>query len=180
MADEKAAVTTAQGEEPKKETTPSVEELQAQLKALESELSNVKQTSSQAITKANAESADWKRKYRETLDEATRKEQERTEKENETLKELEAYKTKDRIATYQSKLIEAGYDLETAKKMAADLPEGVPEAFFTGQKEFLAKKEQEVKTKMLDSQKGLNVGMPPSTNTAGDETDAKFRRWMGL
>ena len=176
MADVKDAQATepvAQAEEPKKETTPTVEELQAQIKALESERDKLKQ----ANTAASSDAADWKRKYRETLDEATRKEQERTEREEAIAAQLEEYKRKDRIATYQSKLIEAGFDVETASKMAADLPEGVNEAFFASQKEFLAKQEQAVKSKMLNDQKGLSTGTPPTAGSAVDEETEKFRRW---
>lgn len=176
MADVKDAQATepvAQAAEPKKETTPTVEELQAQIKALESERDKLKQ----ANTAASSDAADWKRKYRETLDEATRKEQERTEREEAIAKQLEEYKAKDRIATYQSKLIEAGFDVETASKMAADLPEGVNEAFFASQKEFLAKQEQAVKSKMLNDQTGLSTGTPPTAGSAVDEETEKLRRW---
>lgn len=175
MDETNTSVKTEQAEKPKNETTPSVEELQAQVKALEGERDKLKQ----ANTAASSDAADWKRKYRETLDEATRKEQERTERESETLRQLEEYKAKDRIATYQAKLMEAGYDLETASKMAADLPEGVPEAFFASQKEFLGKQEQAIKTKMLNSQAGLGVGMPPTSKETGNDIDAKLRKWMG-
>ena len=180
MADVKDATTVAQGEQPKEEKTPSVEELQAQLAALQSELDSVKQTSSQAITKASGDAAEWKRKYRETLDEATRKEQERTEREEIIARELAEYKAKDRISTYTTKLVEAGYDLETAKVMATDLPEGVTDAFFASQKDFLEKHSQAVKSQMLNSQPGPSVGMPPTTKDVSSEADAKLRKWMGL
>ena len=61
MADEEKVVEgEVVNEEPKEEKTPSVEELQAQLAALQNELDSVKQKSSQAITKANSESSEWK------------------------------------------------------------------------------------------------------------------------
>lgn len=179
VKDAQAAEPVAQAAEPKKETTPTIEELQAKITALETELASVKQSSSQTITKANAESAEWKRKYRETLDEATRKEQERTEREEATLKELEEYKAKDRLATYQAKLISAGYDVETAAKMAKDLPEGVADTFFESQKAFLEAQKQAVKTQQIASNGGLSVGMPPNTDGQDPEM-VKLRAWAGL
>ena len=178
--DEKEVTKVTEGEQPKEEKTPSVEELQAQLAALQNELDSVKQKSSQAITKANSESSEWKKRYRETLDEATRKEQERTEREETIARELAEYKAKDRISTYTTKLVEAGYDLDTAKAMAADLPEGVADSFFSSQKDFLEKHTQTVKSQMLNSQPGPSVGMPPTTKDVSSEADAKFRKWMGL
>ena len=178
--DEKEVTKVTTGEEPKEEKTPSAEELMAKVAALESELASVKQTSSQAITKASGDAAEWKRKYRETLDEATRKEQERTEREETIARELAEYKAKDRISTYTTKLVEAGYDLDTAKAMAADLPEGVADSFFSSQKDFLEKHTQTVKSQMLNSQPGPSVGMPPTTKDVSSEADAKFRKWMGL
>lgn len=175
--DEKEVTKVTQGEQPKEEKTPSVEELQAQLAALQGELDSVKQKSSQAITKANSESSEWKKRYRETLDEATRKEQERTEREETIAKELAEYKAKDRISTYTTKLVEAGYDLDTAKAMAADLPEGVADSFFSSQKDFLDKHTQTVKSQMLNDQTGLSTGTPPTAGSAVDEETEKLRRW---
>lgn len=154
----------------------NVADLKARIAALESDNEKLKQ----AQSTASSDAADWKRKYRETLDEATRKEQERTEREAEMAKLLEEYKAKDRVATYTSRLIACGVDPSTAESMAKSLPEGVSEDFFESQRAFLENKTKELNTKKLDQQPGLSVGTPPSSANAVDDEQMKLRKWAGL
>lgn len=167
-------------EKANEEMTPNAEELTAKIAKLEAELSSIKQTSSQAITKANAESADWKRKYRETLDEATRKAQETEERNKAVETELANLKAEKRVASYHSKLMSVGYDDATARSMANTLPEGVDESFFEGQKAFLANMKTQVQTKALDSQPGLSSGTPPTKADAESAAIAKILAAAGI
>lgn len=168
-------------EAPKEAT---LEELKAQIAALEAkvkEAENVSASQKKAISSACSDAADWKRKYRETLDEATRKEQEKADKMTEMEARIAYFEAKERTSTYFSKLVAAGYDPESATKMADGLPDGIPDTFFETQKAFLAAKTQEIKTQTLNSQPPLSVGMPPASNEkAKDEEMEKYRRWMGL
>lgn len=125
-----------------------------------------------AISKATEEAAGYKRQYRDTLDEATRREAEKAEeearKEAERMEEMRVIKTKlatleteKRVSTYTAKLMASGYDANTAAIMAANLPDGVSEDFFTSQKTFIENKTQEAKAAALNSQPELSKGQPP-------------------
>ena len=162
---------------------PTVEELQAQIAALETkvkEAESIVAKQKQSISTACSDAADWKRKYRDGLDEATRKEQETADKIAEMEAKIATYEAERRTNTYFAKLVDAGYDADTAKVMAGGLPEGVSDSFFESQKQFLVAKTQEIKNKALNSQPPLSVGMPPSTSETKDPEADKYREWAGL
>lgn len=160
--------------------TPTLEDLQKQIaeltasvKAKDGEIEKLKT----ANTNASADASAWKQKYRSTQDEATRKEAERTEAEQALREELTALKAEKRISVYTQRLMEVGYDPQTAASMAANLPEGISDDFFATQKQFLDNQKQIAKTEALNNQPGLSVGTPP---TAPNKEDTDLRRWMGL
>ena len=93
------------------------------------------------------------------------------------LDELNALKTEKRISTYQAKLMEVGYDAQTAASMAMSLPEGISEDFFATQKAFLETQKQIAKTEALNNQPSLTPGLPPAAPNKEDEV---WRTWMGL
>lgn len=159
---------------------PTLEDLQKQIEALTAENATLKSDAEkvkQTISNANADASKWKSQYRSTLDEATRKEAERAEEIASMQAELVALKAEKRIADYTKKLMEAGYDAQTAAIMAAGLPDGITDAFFEQQKKFLETQKQQAKEQALNNQPGLSVGQPPATPSK-EEQD--IRRWMGL
>ena len=162
------------------EEVKTLEDLQKQIEALTAENNSLKADAEKVkktISNANADAASWKDKYRATLDEAKRKEEERAEADEALRAELTALKAEKRISTYTAKLLEVGYDAQTAATMAASLPEGISEDFFNQQKSFLEAQKQIAKTEALNNQPGLSVGVPPASPT---EMDENIRRWMGL
>lgn len=167
-------------EEPKKEEPkakePTLEELKAMLKALEDKESKSKE----AISKACADAAEWKRKYRETLDDATREKQEQADRFADMESRLKAYEAKDRVNTYTQKLVAAGYPIDQASRMAEGLPDGIADSFFEEQRAFLEATKQNIKNEKLNSQPNLPAGTPPSPATSADKEMADLRRWMGL
>lgn len=174
----KEVVTGGETAEPKPETKP---ETKAEPKP-DNEVTKLKA----ALSRANSDAADWKRKYVASLDEAKKKELEAAEAAEADAKqrqaereELEALKAYKRTNIYKERLLDAGYDLETASLMANSLPEGVGEEYFTAQKTFLQNQRKEADKAKLNSQPGLSVGMPPN-GTAKSEEDAKYDRWFGL
>ena len=166
-------------EEPKKEEKakePTLEELKAMIKALEDKESKSKD----AISKACADAAEWKRKYRETLDDATREKQDQADRLAEMESKLAAYEAKDRVNTYTQKLVAAGYPIDQASRMAEGLPDGIADSFFEEQRAFLEATKQTIKNEKLNSQPNLPAGTPPSPSNAADKEMADLRRWMGL
>lgn len=160
--------------------TPSLEELQKQIAALMAENNNLKADAEKVkktISNANADAAEWKKKFYSTQDEATRKEAERAEAEQAMRAELTALKAEKRISDYTKKLMEAGYDAQTAAVMAAGLPDGISDDFFATQKNFLDTQKQLAKAEALNNQPGLSAGTPPASPKT---EDMDLRRWMGL
>lgn len=155
---------------------PTLEELKAMIKALEEKESKSKE----AISKACADAADWKRKYRETLDGAEREKQEQAERFTDMQTRLAQYEAKDRINTYTQKLVSVGYPIEQASRMAEYLPDGVADSFFEEQRAFLEAQRQAIKTNQLNAQPNLPIGAPPSANDLPDKEVSDYRRWMGL
>lgn len=169
-------------EQPKAEApkTPTIEELQAEIAKLKADNEQTDKLK-KSVSEACADAAEWKRKYRATLDEAERLKQEQADKYAEMEKQLVEYRTRERTSAYFAKLVDAGYSPEIAKTMAEGLPEGVSDSFFEQQKSFLSNKTQEIKTQIINSQPGLSTGMPPTTTKeAKDAGDAQMRKWFGL
>ena len=160
--------------------TPTLEDLQKQIEALMAENNSLKADAEKVkktISNANADAASWKDKYRATLDEAKRKEEERAEADEALRAELTALKTEKRISTYTAKLLEVGYDAQTAASMAMNLPEGISDDFFNQHKSFLETQKQIAKTNAINNQSSMSVGETPSA-TKADEEDAKLKRWV--
>ena len=161
--------------------TPTIEDLQKQLADLQAEKEKLKKAMDAACSDAakfKKDANNWQEQFKSTLDEQKRKEFEAEEAHKQLMAQLSEYKTKERIATYKSKLMTAGYDEATASTMSTALPDGVEDSFFEAQKAFLENQKQTIKTQTINSQPGLSVGVPPTAQSDPDE--ANFRRWMGL
>lgn len=144
--------------------------------ALKAELEKLKK----AMSKANSEAAENKRKYLDTLDEAQRKEAERAEKEAAREARIAELEAKERVSSYKSKLMEAGFDSTTADLMARSLPDGVSDEYFAAQKAFNETQRRTAKVAAMDNQPGLSVGMPPTSTDAQKAEENKYRKYMGL
>ena len=181
MENEKNVTPEVQTEAP---NTPTVEELQAKLSALEAEKDKLKKAMDAACSdaaKQKKEAAKWQEQFKATLDEQKRKEFDAEEATKALMAQLADYKSKERISTYKSKLMSAGYDDITASTMATALPEGIEDTFFEAQRAFLENTKQTIKTQTINSQPGLSVGMPPTaTADAKAKEDADLRKWFGL
>ena len=165
--------------EVKEATAPTLEELQKQIAALKAENETLKKDGEKlkaAQSNASADASEWKKKYHSTLDEASRKEAERLEAEQAMRDELTALRAEKRISAYTAKLMEVGYDAQTAASMATNLPEGISDDFFAQQKSFVESQKQIAKTETINGQPRLSVGEPPNVT----KEDADIKRWFGL
>ncbi len=176
MTNETVTIENPDIQEEKVDYEALAKELTATVTSLKEEVEALKK----ANTNASADAAKWKREYRSTLDEAQRKEAEKSDLLTDLKAQLEIYKTNERIATYTAKLVDAGYDTDTAANMAKSLPEGIDESFFEGQKSFLENQKLKVKKESLGSQPPLTPGMPMSGKTAEQMESDKMRAWFGL
>jgi len=153
-------------EQEKEQPTPTIEELVAKVKALESDLARQKASTSNA----SSDAAEWKRKYRETLDEQTRTAQEQAEALETLRNENAAYKEREKTANYTAKLMGAGYDAATAAQMAAALPADLGDEFFAGQKTFLENQKKSYEAARMGGQPGLSGGTDPNPQDPPEDT----------
>ena len=132
------------------------------------------------ISRANGEAASWKQKFHERLSEQEKAEATRNEELENLKAELNLFKTNDRINSYKAKLLEIGYDAESANSLAKSLPEGVEDSFWEVQKAFLANNAQKIKTDLLSKQSSLSAGQAPKPEDPESKQIAAFRQAMGL
>ena len=133
-----------------------------------------------ALSRANSEAAEWRRKLNEKQTEQERAEMERAEREKARDARLAELEAKDRVNTYAEKLIAAGYDAQSAKEMANSLPDGVGDAYFAAQKTFIENQRQAFEAAALKNQPGLSVGMPPTADQLKKAELNKLRGYAGL
>ena len=133
-----------------------------------------------SLSKANSESAEYKRLLREKQTEAERAEAERAEKDREREELLKSLLEEKRVSTYKSQLMAAGVDPDTADLMAKSLPEGVADEYFLATKSFLDNQRQKLLTESINKQPGLSVGTPPTAAQAEREEENLLRKRMGL
>jgi len=133
-----------------------------------------------ALSKANSDAAEWKRKFRETQTEQERQAAELADAQKQMQEQLDAYKAKERVSSYANKLMAAGVDAETADLMAKSLPEGVTDEYFAAYKSFIESKTKEIESAALSRQPGLSVGAPPTSQQAEVEETNKMRQYFGL
>ena len=176
-------VAPAQEEQAEAPKEPTLEELKAMVTKLEAEKRAAEANSEKqkrAINNASSDAAEWKRKYRETLDENTRKEQEQAEKFAEMQAKIDTYEAERRESIYFTKLVDAGYDTDTAKLMASGLPDNIADSFFDAQKAFLESKTKAIKTQIINSQPNLPAGTPLGAQDALKAAENKERKLWGL
>ena len=112
------------------------------------------------------------------MTEAEKAEAERAERDKEIQEKLASYQAKERVASYTAKLMSAGYGADAAARMAAGLPDGVADDFFTEQTSYLANVRKEMEAQALNKQPMLSTGTPPKTQADADLAAA--RRAAGL
>lgn len=170
MAEEKTL------EEQLKEALAKIKELEELASKQKSAIDNA--CSDAAKQKKAAQ--EWADKYKETLTEQEKHDLEAKQAAEALTAELNTLKAEKRTATYTSRLMEVGYDAQTAATMAAALPEGINEDFFNQQKAFLEAKTQAIKTQTINSQPNLTTGNTPSAADLEDAEMGKMRKWFGL
>lgn len=154
--------------EPVKEQKPDTSELD-RLKA--------------ALSRANGEAAEYRRQLREKQTEAERAEAERAEADRRMREELENLRAEKSIANGKTLAMAAGFDGESAAKIAtatATLTDDQRAVLFEALTGFVQTTTTRLNNEALNRQPGLSTGIPPSTNTAKQTEDDKFRQWMGL
>lgn len=121
-----------------------------------------------AVTKANGEAAEWKRKHTALLSEDEKKKQEDADKLASMEKELAELRKGKVVSDYKAKFVAQGYSEELADETAKALAEGDMTKVFANQQKFLADYAKGVKAEAL---KGT-----PKPPAGGSSTDVDFAK----
>lgn len=98
-----------------------------------------------AVSKANSEAAEWKRKHNALLTEEERKKQEDAESLSKMQKELDELRKDKTVSEFKAKLIAQGYDETLAADTALAMADGDTAKVFANQSKFLEDYAKKVK-----------------------------------
>ena len=170
MAEEN--INTTQATEVQTTQTPPDVDYKAEYEKLLAEQKKLKD----ATDKACNEAANFKKALRERQTEQERAEAERAERDAALQAELDRYRTESRVNGYRAKLIESGYDAQTAQNMAEKLPDGIGDEFFATQKAFLEGTRKTIEAELLNKQPGITSGGTPSITDYDSMSDEEYYR----
>ena len=133
-----------------------------------------------ALSKSNAESAEWKRKLREKQTEQERIEAERAEENKRRDEELAELRREREISKLTAQYLATGYSAELANETAQAFADGDTAKVLANQMAFLEQKKKDLEVAALGKQPGLSVGNPPKGLTKDDEIVAQAMKYAGL
>lgn len=133
-----------------------------------------------ALSRANSESAEWKRQFREKQTEAERAEAERKEHEAAVEDELRTLRRDKTVSGYIAQYLALGYTQELALKAAEATADNDAATIMSCQQEYLAAKTKELEAAALNKQPTLTPGAPPTAKQAEEEATNKLRQHFGL
>ena len=140
MANELEKNTETNGNESKKQDVDTAE-LEAKIKALESERDKLKQS----VTNASADASEWKKKYQSKLSEEEAA-KEKQEEANATLqKELEDLRAERNVANHKAQLISMGFEDALAVETAQALNSGDTAKVFDALRKFITTHDKQLK-----------------------------------
>lgn len=124
-----------------------------------------------AVTKANSEVAEWKKKHKEQLSVEEKARLEKEEQFKAMEEELATLKKEKTLSDYTSKFVGLGYSTETASEVANALLEGNVDKVVELQKSFVESRETEVKKSLIK-----DTPTPPNGNGGSTMTLENFRK----
>lgn len=124
-----------------------------------------------AVSKANSEAADWKKKYNDQLTEEERKAAASAEEIENMKTELQSLRRDKTIADYTARFLALGYDAALAGDTAAAFADGDTAKVLLNQQKFLEAHDKALKADLLK-----NGSVPPAGSEGGSTmTLEKFR-----
>jgi hypothetical protein len=124
-----------------------------------------------AVSKANSEAADWKKKHNALLTADDKEKQERDEELTNLRTELEELKKEKAISSYKAKFLGLGYEESLAEATALALAEGDMETVFANQKKHNESREKTIKAELLKK-----TPTPPTGEGGETMTLAKLQK----
>lgn len=114
-----------------------------------------------AVSKANSEAADWKKKHNALLDEDGKKKQEAEEANKKIIEELETLRRDKTISTYTAAYLKLGYDADLAASTAKAMADGDMDTVFKNGETHKAALERKIKEDLIN-------GTPKPGGAGGD------------
>lgn len=176
MADENNKTPQNPENTPEPAKTPSTDELLEKISNLESQLEKTKR----AMDKASSEASDWRNKWKSTLDDAAKAEEERKEREAEKDKRIAELTRRETVSTLKASYLSMGYPEDLAGQAAEALADGDISKANETQKTFLSKYKTDIEAGLLNSQPKLTPGTPPTPEQAQAEQIKMIRKAAGL
>ena len=102
-----------------------------------------------AVSKANSEASDWKKKHNSLLTAEDKEKQERDEELSKLRTEVEELKKEKAVSAYTAKYLGLGYEKSLAEATAKAMSEGDMETVFANQKKHNDTREKEIKAELL-------------------------------
>lgn len=134
----------------------------------------------EALSRANAEAASWKKQLREKQTEQERAEAERAEREKAVEEELRGLRRDKTVSGYVAQCLALGYDKDLALRAAEAMADNDAATIFACQQDFLESKKKELEAAALNKQPTITSGSPPTAQQADNEATNKLRKAMGL
>jgi DNA repair exonuclease SbcCD ATPase subunit len=129
------------------------------------------------ISAKNTEAADWKKKYQGTLDEATKRAQEKEDEHNALLERLKTLERENTVNSYKASYLSMGYDETLAKETAEAVADGNMAKVFENQKKHQETIEQRIKAEALRN--APRPGGSSGSDGGGEDADIKLARQIG-
>lgn len=128
-----------------------------------------------ALTAANSDAADWKKKYRETQDETSRTAAEKEEEHKQLLERVAALEAEKAVATYKATYIAMGYDDKLAESTAKAMQSGDMAKVLENQRKFQEATEQRIRAELM-RHSGRPGGDDSGDSKQEDEAVARARQ----
>lgn len=134
----------------------------------------------EALSRANGDAAEWKRKYRATLDDAKRAEEERAERDKARDEELEMLRKERTVSRLEAQYLAAGYSPELASASAKAQADGDTAAVIANQMKFIEETKTKLEAAALGKQPPITPGQPPKGESDDDKLAATMMKYAGL
>lgn len=134
----------------------------------------------EALSRANGDAAEWKRKYRATLDDAKRAEEERAERDRERDEELAALRKERTVSKLEAQYLAVGYSAELASATAKAQADGDTDTVLANQMKFIEETKKKLEAAALGKQPTITPGKPPKGESDEDKFMETVRKYAGL
>lgn len=134
----------------------------------------------EALSRANGDAAEWKRKYRATLDDAKRAEEERAERDRERDEELATLRKERQISKLEAQYLAVGYSAELASSSAKAQADGDTATVLANQTKFIEETRKRLEAEALGKQPPITPGKPPKGEDEDEKLAATMRKYAGL